>query len=266
MTTHNNPLPREIASGVFWLGICHEQFHKGKVYHTYNASFLVVGSEGALLIETGHQGDYPTIRKQVKAILKEQNATLKYLFLTHQEVPHAGGTGRILSDFPEVTVHCDVSDYHLCFPEFSHRLNDLEVGDSIDLGNRKFIVAEPVIRDLRTSLWGFDTLTRTLFPGDGFAYSHYHWDQHCGKTAEEAETLDLGEVSAVFAERALFWTKLADMNIYVDRLEELVKELDVSVIAPSHGLPIQDLSKTMPKIRDGLVSYQNEASLSSELP
>ena len=255
MAIHHNPLPREIADGIFWLGICHEQFHNGKTYHTYNASFVIVGTEGSMLVETGHQGDYPTIRKQVKSVLEEQKSTLNYLFLTHQEVPHSGGMGRILDDFPEVTVHCDVSDYHLCFPEHAHRLKDFEVGESLDLGNRKFFAAEPVIRDLRTSLWGFDTLTRTLFPGDGFAYSHYHDDAHCGKTAEEAESLDLGEVSAVFAERALFWTKLADMNIYVDRLEELLKELNVSNVAPSHGLPVLDLPTTMPKIRSGLVSY-----------
>ena len=255
MAINYNPLPREIANGIFWLGICHEQFHNGKTYHTYNAAFLIIGSEGSMLVETGHQGDYPTIRKQVRTILEQQDSSLKYLFLTHQEVPHSGGIGRILSEFPEVTVRCDISDYHLCFPEQSNRLKDLEVGESIDLGNRKFVAVEPVIRDLRTSLWGFDTLTRTLFPGDGFAYSHYHWDRHCGKTAEEANSLDLEEVSAVFAERALFWTKLADMNIYVDRLEKLLEELNVSVVAPSHGLPILDLGLTMPKIRNGLVSY-----------
>ena len=44
---------------------------------------------------------------------------------------------------------------------------------------------EPVVRDLRTSNWGFDTKTRCLFPGDGFAYSHYHWDGHCGMVAED---------------------------------------------------------------------------------
>ena len=50
----------------------------------------------------------------------------------------------------------------------------------IDLGDRQFMAVEPVIRDLRTTLWGFDTGERVLFPGDGFAYSHYHWDDHCG--------------------------------------------------------------------------------------
>ena len=130
----------------------------------------------------------------------------------------------------------------------------MEVGDEIDLGDRRFIAVEPVIRDLRTSLWGFDTGARALFPGDGFAYSHYHWDGHCGQVAEEATSLDLADVLGVFAERALFWTRFADMNIYSDRLEELLEELDVAVVAPSHGLPILDLAVTMPKVREGLIA------------
>ena len=34
-------MPREIATGVFWIGDCLAQRHKGKVYHGYNAAFLI---------------------------------------------------------------------------------------------------------------------------------------------------------------------------------------------------------------------------------
>ncbi len=129
----------------------------------------------------------------------------------------------------------------------------MTLGDTIDLGNRKFIAVEPVIRDLRTTWWGFDTKERVLFPGDGFAYSHYHEDGHCGLLAEEAISLDLADVSAVFADRALFWTKFVDMRLYVDRLQWLCEKLDVQVIAPTHGLPIVNLPQTMPKLQEGLL-------------
>ena len=84
------------------------------------------------------------------------------------------------------------------------------------------MAVEPVIRDLRTTWWGFDTKERVLFPGDGFAYSHYHEDGHCGLVAEEAVSLDLPDVSSTFADLALFWTKFADMNVYCDRLDHLI--------------------------------------------
>ena len=252
--TDKNSLPRELAPGVFWLGDCLEQPFKGKIYHAYNAAFLVIGSKSSLLVETGHPKDFPLIEKQMSDVLSNKNAPLRHLFLTHQETPHSGGLGRMLRRFPELTIHGDISDYHLAFPEYADILRPMEVGDSIDLGDRLFVAAEPVVRDMRTSLWGFDSGEKVLFPGDGFAYSHYHWDGHCGQIAEEAESLDLKDVSAVFAERALYWTMFVDMNIYVERMYALLNELGVKAIAPTHGLPILDLETTVPLAMEGLLS------------
>ena len=114
------------------------------------------------------------------------------------------------------------------------------------------MAVEPVIRDLRTTWWGFETRERVLFPGDGFAYSHYHEDGHCGLVAEEAISLDLPDVSSTFADLALFWTKFADMNVYCDRLDHLIERLGVKTIAPTHGLPITDVKATVPKVQEGL--------------
>ena len=162
-----NPLPREIAPGVFWLGDCLAQEYQGRPYHSYNAAFLLCGSEASMLIETGHPKDFPEIERQMIELLTEDRAPLKYLFITHQETPHSGGLGRVFQNWPDITVHGDIADYHLAFPQHADRLVPMEVGDEIDLGGRKFVAIEPVIRDLRTSLWGFDTGANCLFPGDG---------------------------------------------------------------------------------------------------
>ena len=248
----NKEMPRELADGVFWLGDCLEQRAKGKIYHSYNAAFLLVGTEASMLIETGHPKDFPLIDKQMKELLVGR-PPLKYLFVTHQETPHSGGLGRVLARYPEAILCGDMCDYHLAFPQFADRMIPMTLGDAIDLGDRSFVAVEPVIRDLRTTWWGFDTKERVLFPGDGFAYSHYHEDGHCGLFAEEATSLDLADVSAVFADRALFWTKFTDMQLYVDRLLWLFDELDVRAIAPTHGLPILDPTKTVPKVVEGLL-------------
>jgi hypothetical protein len=49
-----NKMPREIAPGVFWIGDCLAQRHKGKIYHGYNAAFLIAGETASCLVETGH--------------------------------------------------------------------------------------------------------------------------------------------------------------------------------------------------------------------
>jgi len=252
MPNLSKPMPRELADGVFWLGDCLEQRAKGKIYHTYNAAFLLCGTDASMLIETGHPKDFPIIEKQLKELLANR-APLKHLFVTHQETPHSGGLGRVLARYPEAILCGDMSDYHLAFPQFADRMLPMTLGDEIDLGGRSFIAVEPVIRDLRTTWWGFDSKERVLFPGDGFAYSHYHEDGHCGLLAEEAISLDLADVSAVFADRALFWTKFTDMKLYVDRLQWLCDRLDVKAIAPTHGLPILNVRQTMPRLQEGLL-------------
>ena len=245
-------MPREIAPGVFWIGDCLVQRHKGQVYHGYNAAFVVAGDDASILVETGHPKDFPVIERHMNELFARGVAPLKYLFVTHQETPHCGGLGRVLKTFPDVELCGDVSDYHLAFPQYEHRMRWMKEGDALDLGGRSFVAVEPVIRDLRTTWWGFDTKERVLFPGDGFAYSHYHEDGHCGLVAEEAVSLDLPDVSSTFADLALFWTKFADMNVYCDRLDQLIARLDVKTIAPTHGLPITDVAVTVPKVQAGL--------------
>ena len=56
----------------------------------------------------------------------------------------------------------------------------------------------------------------------------------------------------MFAERALFWTKFADMNVYCDRLDQLIERLGVKYIGPTHGLPITDVKATVPQVQEGL--------------
>src|SRR3546814_2770237 len=126
-----------------------------------------------MLIETGHPKDFPVIERQMIDILSADRAPLKYLFITHQETPHSGGLGRVLHNYPDITVNGDVSDYHLAFPAHADRLRAMEVGDAIELGDRRLVAVEPVIRDLRPSLWGFATGAKCLFPSHGFAYSPY---------------------------------------------------------------------------------------------
>ncbi len=64
-----NPLPREVARGIFWLGECLEQRQQGKIYHGCNASFLIVGETASMLVETGHPKDFPITEAQLNTLL-----------------------------------------------------------------------------------------------------------------------------------------------------------------------------------------------------
>lgn len=246
-------MPREIAPGVYWLGDCTKFAYEETVLHAYNSVFVVVGEEHSIVIESGITQDGPVLERQLDMLLSRGIPEPKYLFVTHSEIPHAGGIGRFLARFPEAIACGGVGDLHLVFPQYADRFRSLDPGDRLALGGRDFVVVEAVFRDLYYTRWGFDTGAKVLFAGDGFAYSHHHAAGQCGHLAEEVSELNLPDHTAIFASAAFYWTQFVDIEPYVARLEELVfEELEAEVVAPTHGLPITDMRATMPLIVEGL--------------
>jgi flavorubredoxin len=262
MSTYTDVHPRELVPGLWWLGDCLGQPYHTHRLHTYNSEYLVVGERGAVLVEAGSPQDLPVIERQLQSLL-DRGIELLHIWCTHQETPHASGIGRLLSRHPKATLRGEIRDYHLFFPEFEDRFEPLETGESIDLGDTELVVVDAIIRDIETTRWAFDTARRTLFPGDGFAYSHYHAEGQCGKVAEEVPELPVADLTAVFAELALYWTRLSDIEPHVQLLEQLVADLDVQTVCPSHGLPILDVAQSFPKVLQGL-RLGSTGALSSE--
>lgn len=246
-----DPLPRELAPGIFWIGNCLSMRSRGRVLHSYNSCYLVQGSRASVLVETGCAQQLPITARQLDALLARGGPPLRYIFCTHQETPHSAGLGWFLDRYPNTTAVGDVRDYHLFFPEHDGRFRSLAIGEGIDLGGTELQMRAGVIRDLPSTQWGFDTTRGVLFPGDGFAYAHFHDEGHCGKTAEEAVNLPIPAMTKLFADAALYWTRFTDMEPYIQRLDACLAD-GVKLVAPTHGLPMTDVDRTMPGVRAGL--------------
>ena len=248
-------LPREIAPGLFWLGHCMERLlANGSSLHLYNCGYLISGEKHSAIIETGMTCDVLVVMEQAERLIAERGLPeLRYLFSTHAEMAHSGGVGRILDRWPNVTAHGDISDFHLVFPEHEHRMFWAEPGERFDLGGTEIVTKESVFRDLVYSRWFFDTKRKALFPGDGFAYAHHHEEGACGHIAEEVPEMDITGEMAFFAEVAFHWTNYVDIEPYIERLRTFMfDELDVQLVAPTHGLPIGNPRQTMPPVEAGM--------------
>jgi flavorubredoxin len=252
MEAEINPLPRELAPGVYWLGNCGESRYRDFVLHSYDSVYLVAGEESSAIIEAGDPKNLPFIEAQVDQLVSTGIPEIKSIFLTHQETPHASGAGRFLQHFPDALAYGNVNDYHMAFPQYADRFVELEIGSSINIGGTEIDVLEAVFRDYIYTRWFFDRRSQVLFSGDGFAYSHYHAAGQCGKVAEECPELALPEMTAVYSERAFFWTQFVDIEPYIDRLEWLLDRIGAKILAPTHGLPIVDVEGTLPKLMEGL--------------
>jgi flavorubredoxin len=260
MTT-DNPLPREIAPGIFWIGDCMHIPYDGSVLHSYNTMYLVTGERESLLVESGHPLHLQTMGAQLESLLSRADVPpLRHLFVTHPETPHAGGVPRLMEHYPDLILRGDASNVHLYAPACADRVQPMNVGDEIDLGGTTFCCIPAVIRDHVTTRWGFDTSRRVLFSGDGIVHTHYHDAGQCGHFAEEVPALDLTGMIALLTGTALDWMHYVDVTPYVERFDRLVDELGVEMIASTHGLPISDLPMTLPSVRAGLLASGSKGS------
>lgn len=246
-----NPLPREVAPNLFWLGECFNYGFLHEPLHSYTSMFFVRGKNASMVIETGTPPSMDACHAQLATLL-DDSPPLKYIWATHQETPHAGGIGRLLERYPTANYVGNAKDYHLIFPGFEDRFHPLDIGDSVDLGGTKFVAVEAVIRDLLTTQWGFLTTEKAMFVGDGFAYSHFHGFDQCGQVGDEMPDLPVAELGALFAEVALYWWAFCDLEPFIEKLDKLVAELDPQIVFPTHGSPIVGVKQFLPKIRDGL--------------
>jgi flavorubredoxin len=249
-------LPRDLAPGLIWLGVCTAVHHGPTIVHSYHSLYLLSGATASAIVDTGNPKDWAGVERQLDRLLYErQIPPIRYILPTHSEVPHAGNLARLLRKFPEAHAIGDVRDLHLAFPRFSQRLEQAAIGDVIDLGGgRTYTFVPAFIRDLVTSLWGYDGRAQALFTGDGLAYMHDHTPAQCGLAAEEMPDLPLGEFAAIFNSYALYWTRFTDLRPHFHRMEEFLRGHPTRIIAPGHGSPILSPAATIPKFRDELLS------------
>lgn len=249
-----NPLPRELAEGVHWIGRCNALATiDGRQLHSYNSAYLIVGDRFSAVVDTGMPGQV-AFGEQLDALLVQHAAPpLRYFLSTHAEIAHVGGLAALMARFPDLVAIGDVSDLHLVWPELEDRFQFAAPGERFDLGGTEIVVTESVFRDLPWSRWFFDTRSATLFTADGFAVAHYHAEDACGCFAEDVHALDVEGGLPQFAEAAFPWTRFVEIGPFAKRLEELVvDELEVKFIAPAHGLPLRDPKGTLPRVRVGL--------------
>lgn len=255
-------LPREIAPGVRWLGDCMLWPTPDKLEHSYSSAFLVSGTERSLLVDTAHPKDWAVLRGQLDGLFAAGVPPLAWVFPTHPEVTHSGNLGRLLRHYPSARAIGDLRDLQLVFPALVDRMDQRGIGDAVDLGDRRFVFVEAIFRDLISSLWGYDEGEQVLFSSDGMGFGHYHGEEHCGKFVEEIPDLPIPELTGIFMEYALYWTRLKSVEPHMEKLRKLMEEdHPVRIVAGAHGSPVADPDLTMPRVREGMRELADRFSL-----
>ncbi len=266
--------PREIADSIFWVGDCRQMLVDGQDVHNHHSAFLIVG-RGTVLVDTSSPGFWPRVEGQLDAVLGDR--PLDMVAPTHPEVAHAGNLARLLEKYPRCELVGDVRDYHLHFPQFAGRFREVASGREIDLGGGRSLLMLPApIRDLPSSVWGFETGAGVMFVGDGFGYVHrgspdpeqdlpVHAPGECWLLSDELPEPPSVELTEHVTRQALVWSRFVDATAVLREVDELMTRYPPRVIAPAHGNVISNPAAVWPVIRSSFDrAFRAEASLESE--
>src|SRR5699024_5702997 len=143
----------------------------------------------------------------------------------------------------------------------TNRLVHVPLYENVDLGDRGITVLPAIWRDLPSTIWMYDSLTRIMFVADGFAYSHHHFKDECAKFSSELETPPDVEQTLFLNEKALFWTRWVDAaNREVD-MDDLLKSYPPTLVAPAHGAVITNLDEMLPLLREGMAANRQQQGM-----
>jgi flavorubredoxin len=217
-----------------------------------------MGDTATALVDTGMPMGWDKLRTQIADTLAGR--PLDYIFATHPEAPHMGNAGPLLEQYPGARLIGDLRNYHLYFPQFTHRLKSLRPGESVDLGGRRLQAVTATVRDLVNTLWAFDTGARVLFVSDGYPYTHDHTEDQCAMTSEELPEPPRTEDTSVVIEGALGWTRHVDAELIARDLDNMLARYAPRMIAPAHGGVITNPAAITDVFKSGLRRISGRAA------
>jgi flavorubredoxin len=222
---------RQVAPGLHLLGGCFTGMLEGSHFHSHVSAYLIVGTDCAALVDTGHPKDWVNIEPFIRSVAGDR---LRYIFPTHEEYPHAGNLGSLLRAFPHAVAVGDMRNYHLYYPDLEPRFLNAADHQRFELGGRHLEILPAVIHDLPTTRWAYDSGSRALFVSDAFAYSHNE-HAHCTLFSVELPSAPSVAETGLVLDRALYWARFADLQPLIDAMHAMLDAYPTSIIAPAHG-------------------------------
>lgn len=218
---------RNITLDLYQIGECVDGEHGHEAVRVY----VLMNNGRPILIDCGSHLHRAEVMKELEDLLA--GSTPEYIFLTHSELPHSGNLQKIAGKWPDIKVI--VSNIMLAYIEIApvlplDQIMAVTPGTTLDLAGRTLQFVDALLKDQPGSQWIYDPKTGALFTGDGFGYYHPSDEREGGIPEEYFREFHRN------AFRFLRWVIPERLN---DDLEKAFQQLDVKIVAPSHGNAIR---------------------------
>ena len=220
-------LQEKLKNNIYWIGVKDPELRvfdiimetkKGTTYNSY-----VINDEKVAIVDTVKTGFYDEFKKNLKGIIGEKK--VDYVIVQHTELDHSGSLIKLIEDYPEIKVVGSKAALNYLKNILNRDFNTLEAKEEISLGETtlKFINAPNL--HWPDTIFTYVKERDLLFTCD-FTGSHY--------CPEGGITESLNE--EYFVEMEYYFNCImGPFKRFVLMGLEKIKDLNIEVIAPSHG-------------------------------
>ncbi|MEM4748050.1 MAG: FprA family A-type flavoprotein [Archaeoglobaceae archaeon] len=221
----------QMAEDIFWVGVLdwdERDFHNFQTPRglTYN-SYLII-DEKRVLIDVVKRKFVGEHLEKISSIVDPSE--LDYVIVNHIEPDHASGLADVMKVAKDATIICSNKGKEGICKNFDckdWKINVVKNGDKLKVGKRTLMFIDMTMLHWPDSIATYSMEDKILFSNDAFG-------QHIATEERFAEEIGV--------EEALKWAKIYYANILMPlsqlvkkKLEEL-KDLEVKMILPSHGV------------------------------
>ncbi len=156
--------------------------------------------------------------------------TIDYIIMNHMEPDHTGALPLLCEKAPQATIICSKRAKAMLESLYDIK-NNVEVvtsGDKIDLGGRELVFTDIPLVHWPETMVSYDTSEKILFSGDAFG------SFKALTTGISDDVVD----SEIYKEETIRYYSniVGKYSKYVLNAIEKLKDLDIKIIAPTHGL------------------------------
>ncbi|MFH1771736.1 MAG: FprA family A-type flavoprotein [Candidatus Omnitrophota bacterium] len=224
----------KVADSIYWTGYIDWELRNFHGYSTpggstYNA--YLIKDEKPALIDTVKYYGFDEMLRRIKQVIDPLE--IKYIISNHTEMDHSGSIGKLLAICPKAEVVCSPKGEQGLKKHFDSsgagnwKFKAVNTGDSLSIGKRTLSFYLTPMVHWPDSMVTYSKDDKILFSNDAFG-------QHM---ASPERFVDEAGLDIVLKEAAKYYANIV-MPYGVQALKaiEAIKQLQIDMICPSHGL------------------------------
>ncbi len=204
-------------------------------------AFLLKGSE-PLLVDTGIHIERPEFMSTLKSLIDLED--LRWIWLTHTDFDHIGSLQQILDEAPQarlITTFLGVGIMSLYQPLPMERLNFVNPGEKITVGDRTLTAVKPPVFDNPSTVGVYDDKSGIFFSSDCFGAILQDMKDNAADIVPQA----LREGQVLWATVDSPWLHKVDESTFAKELDG-IRKMDPKMILSSHLPPARgDMTATL---------------------